>query len=205
MSGDVIEAGGQRVLFVMATDVEHRDGLQRLFTPFICGVGPVEAAAATAFRLARGDVDLVVSLGSAGSNRLHQGTIVQASHVSYRDMDASPFGFERGVTPFSDLPAVVELGRRVPGVRQATLSTGAAVISGEAYAAIDADMVDMETWGVMRACRMREVELVALRGISDGMDPVSRYEDWTDYLDAVDEGLADAVSALLRHLAAGEG
>ena len=203
MSGDVIEAGGRRVLFVMATDVEYRDHLRRLFTPFICGVGPVEAAAATAYRLAGGGVDIVCSLGSAGSNRLPQGTIAQASHVSYRDMDASPFGFERGVTPFADVPAVVELGPHVPGVRQATLSTGAAVVSGDAYAGIDADMVDMETWAVMRACRMRDVRLVALRGISDGMEPVSRYEDWTDYLDAVDEGLAGAVEALLRHVGGG--
>lgn len=202
MSGEVIEVGGRRVLFVMATDVEYRDHLRRLFTPFISGVGPVEAAAATAYRLAGGGIDVVCSLGSAGSNRLHQGTIAQASHVAYRDMDASAFGFERGVTPFSDVPAVVELGPRLPGVRQATLSTGANVVSGDGYVAIDADMVDMETWGVMRACQMRGVRLVALRGISDGMDPVSRYEDWTDYLDAVDEGLAGAVQALLRHLSA---
>ena len=198
---DVIEAHGRRVLFVMATQVEYRDRLRALFRPFVCGVGPVEAAAATALRLAGGGVDLVVSLGSAGSNRMPQGTVAQASHVSYRDMDASPLGFPRGVTPFSDLPAVVRLGPAVPGVRQATLSTGANVVSGEAYAAIDADMVDMETWGIMRACRLAGADLVALRGISDGMEPVSRYEHWADYLDAVDEGLAGAVETLLAHLA----
>lgn len=208
MSDDVIEAAGRRILFVMATDVEHRERLKRLFTPFICGVGPVEAATATALRLAEGrlagGVDLVCSLGSAGSNRLPQGMVAQASHVSYRDMDASPFGFPRGVTPFSDLPATVELDTPVPDLRRASLSTGAAVVSGDAYSAIDADMVDMETWGVMRACQLAGANLVALRGISDGAEPVSRYEHWADYLDAVDEGLAGAVERLLQHMATRE-
>ena len=203
MQGETIRVGGRRILFVMATRAEYGAHLERLFVPFVCGVGPVEAAAATALRLARGDVDLMVSLGSAGSNRLPQGAVAQASHVSYRDMDASAFGFERGVTPFSDLPAVVELGPSVPGLRQATLSTGADVVSGEAYRAIDADMVDMETWAIMRACGMTGARLVALRGVSDGMEPVSRYEHWADFLDAVDEGLAAAVRVLLRHLEAG--
>ena len=200
---DVIETGGRRILFVMATDAEYRDHLRRLFTPFICGVGPVEATATCAWRLAKGDVDLVVSLGSAGSNRLPRGTVVQASHVSYRDMDASAFGFERGVTPFLDLPAVVPLGLAIPGLAQATLSTGASVVSGTAYDAIDADMVDMETWGVMRACHLANAGLVALRGISDGSEEVSAYEHWADHLDAVDEGLAEAVEKLLAHVAAG--
>ena len=201
--GQIIEAGGRRILFVMATDAEYRDHLRRLFTPLICGVGPVEAAAACARRLAEGDADLIVSLGSAGSNRLPRGTIVQASHVSYRDMDASAFGFERGVTPFSDLPAVVPLGPAVPGLPQATLSTGANVVSGKGYDAIDADMVDMETWAVMRACHLAGADLVALRGISDGSEEVSAYEDWVDHLDAVDEGLARAVEKLLAHVEGG--
>ena len=200
---DVLEVGGRRILFVMATDAEYRDHLRRLFRPFICGVGPVEAAAACAWRLAKGDVDLVVSLGSAGSNRLPRGAIAQASHVSYRDMDASAFGFERGVTPFLDLPATVALGPAVPGVVQATLSTGATVVSGAAYGAIDADMVDMETWAVMRACHLAGADLVALRGISDGSEEVSAYEHWADHLDAVDEGLARAVEKLLAHIGSG--
>ena len=125
-------AGGRRVLFVMATRAEYGDRLAERFEPFICGVGPVEAAAATALRLVKGDADLVVSLGSAGSARLPQGHVAQISHVSYRDMDATPLGFEKGVTPFSDLPAVVELEAAIPGIPPATLATGASVVSGAA-------------------------------------------------------------------------
>ena len=39
--------------------------------------------------------------------------------------------------------------RTVPG---ATLSTGAAIITGNAYRSIESDMVDMESYAIKRAC-----------------------------------------------------
>jgi adenosylhomocysteine nucleosidase len=140
--------------------------------------------------------DLVVSLGSAGSRTLEQTSVHQAISVSWRDIDASPLGFPKGITPFLDLPAVVPLPLRIPGVPQATLSTGSNIVSGAAYDAIDADMVDMETFAVMRACQRFDVPLVALRGISDGADELGHVDDWTRYLHVVDERLADAVDRL---------
>lgn len=201
-AGTVLAQGGHRVLFVMATRVEYLEALSTRFDPFICGVGPVEAAASTASRLAAGDVDLVVSLGSAGSAQLPQGHVAQVSHVSYRDMDASAIGFERGVTPFLDLPAVVALPLRIPGLATATLATGASIVSGAGYEAIAADMVDMESWAVLRACRRAGLEMVGLRAVSDGSEPLGGYRDWADHLPQVDRALAAAVDRLLEHLAA---
>jgi adenosylhomocysteine nucleosidase len=82
---------------------------------------------------------------------LEQTGIYQVSSVSYRDMDASPLGFEKGRTPFLDLPAVLPLPVIAEGVPTASLSTGANIVSGAAYDLIDADMVDMETFAVLRA------------------------------------------------------
>ncbi|MEC9343014.1 MAG: 5'-methylthioadenosine/S-adenosylhomocysteine nucleosidase, partial [Pseudomonadota bacterium] len=182
--------------------------LKRLFAPLITGVGPVEAAAATAHALAGLAAearlpDLVVSLGSAGSRVLEQAHVYQAVSVSFRDMDASPLGFEKGVTPFLDLPAVLDLPLRVPGVDTATLSTGANIVSGAAYDAIDADMVDMETYAVLRAAMRFGVPLVALRGISDGAAELHHIDDWTEYLHVVDENLAAAVQRLLEAIGRG--
>jgi adenosylhomocysteine nucleosidase len=82
---------------------------------------------------------------------LEQTGIYQVSSVSYRDMDASPLGFEKGRTPFLDLPAVLPLPVIADGVASASLSTGANIVSGAAYDLIDAEMVDMETFAVLRA------------------------------------------------------
>nr|WP_295469108.1 5'-methylthioadenosine/S-adenosylhomocysteine nucleosidase [Mesorhizobium sp.] len=198
LSADI---AGRKVLFAMAAEAEYGPHLKARFTPLMIGVGPVEAAVHLTAALAglhREGVapDLVVSLGSAGSRRLEQTQIYQATSVSYRDMDASPLGFAKGATPFLDLPAVVPLPLRIPGIAEATLSTGANIVSGAAYDAIEADMVDMETFAVLRACHRFDVPLVALRGISDGAAELRHVGDWTEYLHVIDEKLAAAVGLL---------
>lgn len=195
------QVSGKSILFVMAAEAEYGEHLRKRFTPLITGVGPVEAAvelAAALGRLKHEDMlpDLVVSLGSAGSAKLPQTEVYQASSVSYRDMDASPLGFEKGATPFLDLPAVVELTIQVPGIASASLSTGANIVSGAAYQAIDADMVDMESFAVLRACMAFDVPMIGLRGISDGAKELAHVDDWTQYLHIVDEKLAGAVDRI---------
>lgn len=202
------EIAGRKVLFAMAAEAEYGPHLKSRFTPLMTGVGPVEAAvhltAAMAGSVAAGlRPDLVVSLGSAGSRTLEQTGIYQATAVSYRDMDASALGFPKGATPFLDLPVIVPLPLRVPGIAEATLSTGANIVSGVAYEAIEADMVDMETFAVLRACHRFEVPLIALRGISDGASDLRHVGDWTEYLHVIDEKLAGAVDRLAEAIAAG--
>jgi adenosylhomocysteine nucleosidase len=204
----VTHIAGKTVLFVMAAEAEYGPHLRRLFTPLMTGVGPVEAGVRMGAEMARlqgqGALpDLVVSLGSAGSRTLEQTGIYQAVSVGYRDMDASPLGFKKGITPFLDLPAIVPLPLRIPGIAEATLSTGAAIVSSAAYDAIAEDMVDMETFAVLRACQLFAVPLIALRGISDGAAELGHVGDWTEYLHIIDEKLAAAVERLSEALATG--
>lgn len=199
---------GHGILYVMAAESEYGPNLRQRFTPLMTGVGPVEAAAVTARALAELEhsgklPDLVISLGSAGSRTLEQTGVYQATSVSWRDMDASALGFEKGVTPFLGLPATLDLPFRVPGIAEASLSTGANIVSGLAYDGIDADMVDMETYAVLRACMMFSVPVIALRGISDGAADLHHIDDWTQYLHVIDERLAEAVDKVEAAVAAG--
>ncbi|WP_323019890.1 5'-methylthioadenosine/S-adenosylhomocysteine nucleosidase [Pararhodobacter sp.] len=199
---------GHDVLFVMAARAEFGPHLQARITPLITGVGPVEAAIGTATALARLSAagtppDLVVSLGSAGSARLAHCGLYQASAVAWRDIDASPLGFEKGMVPFLDLPKVLPLPLRLPGIEEATLSTGGNIVSGAAYDGIAEDMVDMETYAVQRACMQAGLPLIALRGISDGQSDLTGLHDWTEYLHIIDEKLARAVDILSTALAEG--
>lgn len=201
MTYEMKPVAGKNVLFVMAADAEYGVFLRTRISPLMTGVGPVEAAIVLTRELARlashEDLpDLVVSLGSAGSATLEQAEIYQVAAVSYRDMDASAFGFAKGKTPFLDLPVSVELPLRIPGIQTATLSTGANVVSGAAYKSIDADMVDMETFAILRACQSFDIPLIGLRGISDGRHDVNHIDDWTQYLHIIDKKLALAVDGL---------
>lgn len=197
-----------RVLYVMAAEAEYGARLRARIRPLICGVGPVEAAISTTMALfaheAAGEVpDLVVSLGSAGSAVLEQGAIYQVSSVSWRDVDATALGFAPGTTPFLEEEAETALPTPIDGVPTARLSTGADVISGGGYGTIDADMVDMETHAVRRACTRFGVPMIGLRGISDGRESLTGMQDWTRLLAQIDEGLAAAVDKLERGIVRG--
>jgi adenosylhomocysteine nucleosidase len=186
---------GLAILFVMATEQEYGPELRERISPLITGVGPVEAAAGTAGTLAKleatGELpDLVFSLGSAGSRNLDHAEVYQLSSVSYRDMDCTPLGFERGLVPFLDEPATVSIPYRIPGIASASIASGASIVSGAGYDGVTADMVDMESYAVYRAARRFGVPMVGLRGITDGKSELSRYQDWADYLEIVDRKLA---------------
>jgi adenosylhomocysteine nucleosidase len=209
MTFELKHVAGKTLLYVMAVDAEYGVHLRERISPLMTGVGPVEAAVTLTRTLAELAVrnslpDLVVSLGSAGSARLEQAEVYQAISVAYRDMDASPLGFEKGATPFLDLPVMVDLPLRIPGVKTASLSTGANIVSGAAYETIAADMVEMETFAVLRACQSFGIPLIGLRGISDGKAELKHVSDWTEYLHVIDEKLASAVDALEKAVETGE-
>lgn len=208
MTPTLTDLAGTPTLFVMAADAEYGPALQTRITPLMTGIGPIEAALAMGVTLTRLQAEdrlpkLVVSLGSAGSARLEQAGLYQASSVSWRDMDASAVGFEKGVTPFLDQPATLPLDLHIPGIPLATLSTGANIVSGDAYAAIPEDMVDMETFAILRACQQFGLPLIALRGISDGVEELAHIGDWTRYLHIIDAKLAVATDYLRDALSSG--
>ncbi len=132
MNYEVVNIGARAVLFVMAAEPEYGPHLRQRIAPLMTGVGPVEAAvelthALTLLQDSPLKPDLVISLGSAGSRKLEQTKVYQVSSVSYRDMDASPLGFEKGRTPFLKYPVKIELRAsiptcRVPRYRRAAIS-----------------------------------------------------------------------------------
>ncbi len=207
MSGAALSETG--VLYVMAADAEFGPALRARIAPLMIGIGPVEAGVNLARHLALREVAgdgprLVVSLGSAGSDTLEQAGLYGVRSVRYRDMDVTALGFEKGVTPLTGLPAELDLKLTLPGYPTAQLSTGAAIVNGDTYRAIEADMADMETFAVLRACHSAGVPLLALRGISDGREGLTQYEDWLRYLGVIDEKLAGAVDRIEALMAVGE-
>lgn len=193
-----------KILYIMAAEAEFGPELKKRIIPLMTGIGPVEGALMLTRELARLEAagalpDYVVSLGSAGSQTLKQTEVYQVETVYYRDMDASALGFEKGLTPFLNAP--IHLPLKCPlSLPKASLGTGASIVSGAAYDAVEADMVDMETFAFKRVCMAFGIELIGLRGISDGKEELSQVSDWTQYLAVIDGKLAEAVDELTAKL-----
>jgi futalosine hydrolase len=178
------------VLLVAATDreLDGRDGL-------VCGIGPVEAAAATARALALRSYRAVLHLGVAGGRALPPGTIVIGSEAVYCDIAAAiPV-----VTRVGADERLVEAARRaLPEAQVVPIGTSAAVGS----VAHDVTVEAMEGFGVLRACAIAGVPAVEIRAVSNEIGERDRAR-WriAEALDA----LAVATPVLLDEIAAAAG
>jgi nucleoside phosphorylase len=144
------------VLLVAATDIElcDRPGLA-------CGVGPVEAAAATARELVSNPPSAVVHVGLAGGHGITPGGIVIGRESLYVDLSAEISVVDR-VDPDPDLLEKVRVA--APDALVLPIGTSAAVgglVGG------DLRVEAMEGFGVLRACALAGVPAVEIRAISN--------------------------------------
>jgi futalosine hydrolase len=175
------------VLLVAATDreLDGRDGL-------VCGIGPVEAAAATARALALRSYRAVLHLGVAGGRGVVPGTVVIGSEAVYCDLDAAIPVVSRLET---DERLVAAARRALPDAPVLPIGTSAAVGSAPHDVAVEA----MEGFGVLRACAIAGVPALEVRAISNeiGEDDRSLWR-----IGEAIEALSAATPALLEELEA---
>ena len=146
------------VLLVAATEIElcDRPGL-------VCGIGPVEAAAATARALAFGPPAAVVHVGVAGARGIPPGGIVIGSESVYVDLSAE-IPVVDSLEPDARLLAAVR--DAVPDALVLPIGTSASV-GGTAGGRRDLRAEAMEGFGVLRACALAGVPAVEIRAVSN--------------------------------------
>ncbi|HZO49285.1 MAG TPA: hypothetical protein VFB26_03985 [Gaiellaceae bacterium] len=176
----------RRVLVVAATVAElcGREGL-------VCGVGPVEAAAATARALAVERADAVLHVGLAGARAdagIEPGALVVGSSACYEDLATSEELAPSTVRPDRRLLAAAA---RALGAEPLPIGTSARVGSVRACA-VEA----MEGFAVLRVCQLAGVPAVEVRAISNRLGEPRA--DWrTDVaLDALARALPRLVAAV---------
>jgi nucleoside phosphorylase len=143
------------VLLVAATEreLDGRDGL-------VCGIGPVEAAAAVARALAVRDWAAVLHVGVAGGRGLAAGSLVIGSEAVYCDLSAAL----RLVDRVPAAAGLVAAARDVlPDAPVLPIGTSAAV-GGAGH---DVRVEAMEGFGVLRAAALAGVPAVEIRAISN--------------------------------------
>lgn len=178
-------------LLVAATEAElcGRPGL-------VCGVGPVEAAAATARALALRLPRAVLHVGVAGARGLAPGTLVVGTEAVYLDLAAAIPVVARAEPD----PALLAAARAaLPAAPALPIGTSAAVSRPSDNVPQAIRVEAMEGFAVLRACALAGVPAVEVRAVSNalGEEDRSRWE-----VARALEALAVALPALLS--AAGE-
>ena len=142
----------------------------------ICGIGKVNAAYELTKAIHNNKPELIVNVGSAGSNVFERGTVVCCTKFIQRDMDVRGLGYELYETPFSTQPIVLEYGLCFDGLPQAICGTGDNFEMN--HAAKVYDVVDMEAFALAQVAKKENIPFLCLKYISDGADGGAA-EDWT--------------------------
>ena len=155
------------ILVVAATELElaGADGAALL----VCGIGPVEAAAATARTLALGKPRVLVNVGLAGAKTLEPPALVLGSEAVYCDVidPASTLPRVERVSP--DATLLERVHAALPEAHVLPIATCGKVGGGSGF-----DVEAMEGFGVLRACELAGVPAVELRSISNSPDEADR-------------------------------
>jgi futalosine hydrolase len=151
-----------------------------------CGIGPIEAAAATARALTVQQPEAVLHVGIAGARGIPAAELVIGSESIYEDAAAGGLVALR-VVPGTKL---LEAARRaIPEARVCPIGTSARV-GGTSGCEVEA----MEGFAVLRAAELAGIPAVEVRAVSNEIDEPDRGR-WQ-----FDEALAALASAVPRLL-----
>jgi futalosine hydrolase len=171
-------------LLVAATEMELCG-----YSGLVCGVGPVEASAATSRRLAHAQPAAVLNVGIAGAHGFEPGTIVIGSTAVYCDI-AAAIPTVGVVDPEPSLIAAVSGALTLAPL--AVIGTSGAVGSVTRDVAVEA----MEGFGVLRAAQLAGIPAIEVRAISNEIGEADRAR-WR-----IDDALAALRDAIPRLVAA---
>jgi nucleoside phosphorylase len=168
------------ILVVAATERElaGADGAPRL----ACGIGPVEAAAATAHALAVRTPAAVLHVGIAGARGLEPPAVVIGSESVYEDAAGGALVPAR---VFPDAELLERARRALPGAQVLPIGTSARV-GGTSGCTVEA----MEGFAVLRAAELAGIPAVEVRAVSNEIDEPDRARwRFDDALAALEEAL----------------
>lgn len=186
----------ENILVVAATERElaPADGWCRL----CCGVGPVEAAIATARAIAEQTPRAILHVGIAGARRvraLPPASLVIGTSSVYDDLaDLPPEWAVRRITPSSALLEAMQCA--APEAYTLAIGTSGRVGGTRAEAC---DVEAMEGFAVLRAAQQAGIPAIEVRAIANDIEETDRRR-W--HFEAAFAAITAATPALVRELAA---
>jgi futalosine hydrolase len=180
------------VLLVVAATDRELDGADGAAT-LLCGIGPVEAALATARAIEQLRPSAILQVGIAGSKTLDPPAVVLGSEAVYCDIVDPLARIPRVERVEADAELLAAARRALPEAVELPIGTSARVGGGRTF-----DVEAMEGFAVLRAAQLAGIPAVELRTISNRVDEVDR-SLWR--FDDAFAALADALRRVLAELA----
>ena len=159
----------------------------------VCGIGPVEAALATARAIADERPAAILQIGIAGAQTLPHASLVLGSEAVYCDVLDPQARLPRVDRVAPDAGLLAAARRALPRAHVLPIGTSAHV-GGGAGCEVEA----MEGFGVLRAASLAGVPAVELRAVSN---PVAERDRDLWRIDDALDALRAAVPPLLEGLA----
>jgi adenosylhomocysteine nucleosidase len=156
-----------KILFVFALESESGmlfNDYQVIYT----GIGKVNAAFKLTQAIERYKPELIINLGTAGSDIFKKYDIVNCTQFIQRDMDVRGLGFDLYKTPLTQTPIVLNYGITFPNIKSGICGTGDSFetsLKNKPY-----NVVDMEGYALALIAQNYDIPFLCLKFISDGAD-----------------------------------
>lgn len=158
----------------------------------VCGIGPVEAALATAQALAEETPSAVLQIGIAGARTLPSGSIAIGAEAVYCDVLDPQARIPRVERVAPDARLLAAARRALPAAHVLAIGTTARVGGGR-----ECEVEAMEGFGVLRAAAVAGVPALEVRSVSNAVADIDRGA-WR--IDEALEALRTALPPLLEEL-----
>jgi futalosine hydrolase len=158
----------------------------------VCGIGPVEAALATAAAITERSPTGILQIGIAGAQTLPNGAVVLGTEAVYCDVVDPQARIPRVERVAADAALLARARNALPGAHVLPIGT-----TGRVGGGVGCEIEAMEGFGVLRAAQLAGVPAVELRAVSNAVADRDR-DHWS-----IEEGLAAlgvAARAVLQEL-----
>ena len=155
-----------------------------------CGIGKVNAALCTQILISEFNVDAVVNTGVAGAlhNELDVQDIVISTDAIQHDMDATVFGYKKGIIPRMENSTFIADQRLIDAAYESSIKESkenkvvkGRVVSGDIFISskelkddlvneFDAYCGEMEGAAIAHVCSLNSTPFVIIRAMSDKAD-----------------------------------
>ena len=180
-------------VLLVASDKAELKPFSDEYIKVVAGVGPVLAAASSAYAIAEHNPDIVFSVGSAGSmGKLKLGDVVSFSRVITPDSNLTAFHLPLGATLLPTRATVSSIPLDSTSEYILSSSGSFASIKDES-----SDAADMEAYGVAIACYLKRIPCFAVKVITDIVGERISLGDYGYNLRAMRETMTAKVDEIL--------